>query len=83
MLPGAWSLWCSPAQVYSPFNGPRMLIVSLGRKHGAMHVGGVVFCHLLPRVKSKGLFIAQTRKQLGLPDPGGGFACARAPAAAS
>ena len=71
-------------QVYKAHNkGPKVLILSLGRMHGVMHVGGVVIKHLLPRVKSKNLFVPMTRKQLGLVDHRPGFNCMRAPLVAS
>lgn len=67
-------------EIYKPNNGrPKMLVVALGRKHGVMHVGGVIVEHLLPRIKSKGLFVALTRKQLGLKDRAGGLRCMRGP----
>lgn len=70
-------------QAYRPFNGhPKVLLVSLGRMHGVMHVGGVVIKHLLPRAKAKNLFIPQTRKSIGLDRPKQGISCARAPAVA-
>lgn len=52
-------------QEYKP--GPKIAIVSLGRKEAVAHFPYLTFIGCIPgRIKSGDLFVGKTRKQLGL-----------------
>ena len=42
-----------------------IMFIALGRHHGVCHIGSLVSKHILPRFKSKDLFIGSTRRQIG------------------
>ena len=55
-------------QVLQPSKGPGVMFIALGRRHGVCHLGSMVSKHLLPRLKSKDLFIGSTRRSIGARD---------------
>ena len=42
-----------------------IMFIALGRRHGVCHIGGFVSKHVLPRLKSRDLFVASTRRKIG------------------
>ena len=42
-----------------------VMFVALGRHHGVCHIGSLVSKRLLPRLKSRDLWVGSTRRQIG------------------